>query len=123
MASALKDQGRPDTEGTIKFVDMIDRVFDCLNVTRKGQDKKGKKELREYSSIDDWRFKVCFFIYAFNWVTLPFFSNRIFLNNVFGPPTLGKRVPMISPTAFSLLVGQFSSKIVHRIFLKICMKL
>ena len=59
--SALKDQGRPDTQGTIKLVEMIDKVFDCMNVSRKGQDRKGKKELREYSSVNDWRFKVCLF--------------------------------------------------------------
>ena len=59
MGNTLRAQGLHDTQGTIAFVEMIDKVFDCLNVTYFGQEKKGKAELAAYESIDDWRFEVC----------------------------------------------------------------
>ena len=60
MASALKLQDQHDTKSTIKFVEVFDKVFDCLNVMRVNQGTK--KELAPYREITDWRFKVSFVI-------------------------------------------------------------
>ena len=57
-ANALIIQGKHDTKSTIAFVQIIDRVFDCLNVSKLNQDKKGKKELAKYEAANDWRFHV-----------------------------------------------------------------
>ena len=57
-ASALVSQGRHDTKSTINFITIIDKVFDCLNVSKINKGRHGKKELEAYKSADDWRFKV-----------------------------------------------------------------
>ena len=57
-ANALVAQGRHDTHSTATFCRTIDRVFDCLNVSRLNLDQKGKRELAPYRSVDDWRFDV-----------------------------------------------------------------
>jgi len=57
VALAMESQGRNDTNGTVRFIKFIHRVFDCLNVSRPNQGKKGKKELCEYTSPTDWRFE------------------------------------------------------------------
>lgn len=57
-ASGLESQGRHDTSGTVKFLRMIDRVFDCLNVSHFNQNTKGKPECKEYRDVNDWRFEV-----------------------------------------------------------------
>ena len=37
---------------------MIDRVFDCLNVSHFNQNTKGKPECKEYRVVNDWCFEV-----------------------------------------------------------------
>ena len=37
---------------------MIDRAFDCLNVSKFNKGKFGKKELAPYKDPNDWRFEV-----------------------------------------------------------------
>ena len=61
-ASGLESQGRHDTSGTVKFHRIIDRVFDCLNVTYFNQNTKGKPECKEYRDVNDWRFKYWFIL-------------------------------------------------------------
>lgn len=57
-AKALSLQGRHDTNGTINFIHMFDKVFDCLNVSRREEHRRQRKpELAPYTSLDDWRFK------------------------------------------------------------------
>ena len=45
-------------DSTIKFIRMKDRVYDCLNVSRRYQEKQGKPELAAYEDLNDWRFQV-----------------------------------------------------------------
>ena len=59
MENTLVAQDKNETKSTIKFVGMMDRVFDCLNVSNFNKGRFGKKELDPYKSPDDWRFKVC----------------------------------------------------------------
>ena len=57
-ANALISQNKHDTKSTIGFIKMIDRVFDCLNVSNVSKGRTTKKELAVYTKPDDWRFKV-----------------------------------------------------------------
>ncbi len=51
--------GSPETKETEKFILMMDRFFDCLNVRNfKEWALKKKPDLKPYSSPDDPRFKV-----------------------------------------------------------------
>ena len=45
-ASGLESQGRHDTIGIVKFLRMIDKVFDCLNVSHFSRNTKGKLECK-----------------------------------------------------------------------------
>lgn len=57
-AFELSERLEPTTRSTRLFIRHIDQFFDCLNVRRRGQDRGGKPALAEYTSPDDWRFKV-----------------------------------------------------------------
>ena len=57
-ADCLTLHGLHYTQSTIRFLKIFDRVFDCLNVNRRFQDKGGKAELAEYTLVHDWRFEV-----------------------------------------------------------------
>ena len=47
---------------TAKFVQMMDRFFDCLNVNSFNKGKQRRKEFQDpYRSGRDFRLKVCFF--------------------------------------------------------------
>ena len=51
--------GSPETKETERFILMMDRFFDCLNVRNfKEWALKKKPDLKPYSSPDDSRFKV-----------------------------------------------------------------
>ena len=56
--SELESQGCHDTSGTVKFLRMIYRVFDCLNVSHFNQNTKGKPECKEYRDVNHWHFEV-----------------------------------------------------------------
>ena len=58
MVNALRHQHKESTKATILFVDIIDRVFDCLNVSNVNKNRNRKRELNVYTSPDDWRFDV-----------------------------------------------------------------
>ena len=46
---------------TVKFVQMMDRFFDCLNVNSFNKGKRRRKEFQDpYRSGSDFRLKVCF---------------------------------------------------------------
>ena len=80
MVKTLTAQGLEGREGTIKFITIIDRVFDCLNVASYGQDKKGKPELAPYESVNDWRFEVPFsYSFSFEVILIAFISEDISL--------------------------------------------
>ncbi|CAH1263937.1 THAP9 [Branchiostoma lanceolatum] len=57
MSCTLASQGRHDTEGTRKFIGMMDRFFDCLNVKSARQgDRTRKDDLKPYRDVEDARF-------------------------------------------------------------------
>ena len=59
MCDAFSYFGDPTTKETEKFVVMVDRFFDCLNVRSLNQWKeKRKPDLKPYTSADDPRLKV-----------------------------------------------------------------
>ena len=59
VSDALAYYNNPDTEETQRFVSMIDRFFDCLNVRNRSMWAfKRKSDLKPYTSPDDHRFIV-----------------------------------------------------------------
>lgn len=59
MSDALAYFGNSDTKETEKFILMMDRFFDCLNVRNMdGWAFKRKPDLKPYFSPDDQRFEV-----------------------------------------------------------------
>ena len=58
----LSEQNLPHTQSTEKLIRMMDRFFDCINVTRYTNHSK-KPELEPYESVDDWRFDVSALIF------------------------------------------------------------
>ena len=59
MANALEHTRGDEVEETVKFVRMIDKFFDCLNVNSFTQGKHNRKPFQEpYRSKDDFRIKV-----------------------------------------------------------------
>ena len=53
----MSNFGSPDSAGTAKFISMIDKFFDCLNVRkRKEHLEKMKPFLKPYDSVDNPRF-------------------------------------------------------------------
>lgn len=59
MANALEHTKGNEVEETVKFVRMIDKFFDCLNVNSFTQGKHKRKPFQEpYRSKDDFRIKV-----------------------------------------------------------------
>lgn len=66
MSDALAYFKNPDTEETQKFVAMVDRFFDCLNVRSKTEwALKRKPDLKPYSTSDDDRFDVSIVVYSY----------------------------------------------------------
>ncbi len=50
--------GNPETEETEKFVRLVDKFFDCLNVSVSEWVVKAKPDRKPYSSLDNERLKV-----------------------------------------------------------------
>lgn len=60
MAGALKKGSAEDTVETIRFVEMMDRFFDCLNVNNFSSSKNKIKLFQSpYTSAKDFRIAVC----------------------------------------------------------------
>lgn len=59
VALALHLTGGESAHETAKFIRMVDRFFDCLNVTSYDEGKRKRKIfLQPYRSENDFRFKV-----------------------------------------------------------------
>lgn len=55
MSKALRVSGGAEAAETAKFIEMVDKLFDCLNVSS----SKGRKPfLQPYRSSNDFRLKV-----------------------------------------------------------------
>ena len=63
VAYALEHTGGKELEETVKFIRMIDKFFDTLNVTNLVNGKKKRKSFQSpYTSSNDFRIKVRIFI-------------------------------------------------------------
>ena len=61
VAKAIKFHWGDEAAGTIKFIEMMDKLFDCLNVNTLSAGKKQRKPFQqpyEKSDCDDIRVKV-----------------------------------------------------------------
>ena len=58
MAKALVLTGSPDVTETARFVEMMDKAFDCLNVTSFTAGKHARKVFQDPWRPNDFRFKV-----------------------------------------------------------------
>jgi len=59
VANALEHTGGDKVKETVKFVRMIDKFFDCLNVNSFTHGKRKRKPFQDpYRSKDDFRIKV-----------------------------------------------------------------
>jgi len=74
VADALRCQGKFDTKSTIEFVELFDRAFDCLNVTR--VDLNDKPDRRPYYSINDERFEVLWKVLLWLHICQPLFYRK-----------------------------------------------
>lgn len=62
VANALVDSGDKGAEETAKFIKMIDKFFDSLNVTNLVTGKKKRNAFKSpYTCSDDFRVQVNFF--------------------------------------------------------------
>ena len=60
MAKALQLTGGDDVVETVRFITMMDKFFDCLNVNNFSTGNKNKKPFKQpYRSADDFRLTVC----------------------------------------------------------------
>ena len=69
MANVLKAFGPPDTAGTAKFCEMMDKFFDCFNASSEGT-KTRKAFLLPYEDVNNERFSWLtdeFLHYLFEW--------------------------------------------------------
>ena len=69
VVGALRKGSTEDTVETIRFVEMMDRFFDCLNVNNFSTSKEKIKPFQSpYTSAKDFRLTVCntAFVYIFN---------------------------------------------------------
>ena len=51
----MKSLNKPELEETIRFIQIFDRAFDCLNVSKFGDAKPDRKPYRD---VNDPRFQV-----------------------------------------------------------------
>ena len=59
MSKALECVVGADAKATATFIDMVDKLFDCLNVSNLNDGRKSKKAFREpYTTNKDFRLKV-----------------------------------------------------------------
>ena len=59
IAVALKENGGDEVTATISFVEMFDKLFDCLNVSNLSTGKLEKNPFKSpYRAVDDFRFNV-----------------------------------------------------------------
>ena len=60
VSTALKLNGGPEAEESVKFAEMFDHFFDCLNVNSFDEGKHQRKpfKIHNYRSVKDFRLKV-----------------------------------------------------------------
>lgn len=59
VAKALKLTKKDEVAETVKFVEMFDKLFDCLNVSSLSAGKRKKSAFKSpYRAVDDFRVKV-----------------------------------------------------------------
>ena len=59
VSKALKVTGGVEAAATAKFIEMVDKLFDCLNVSSLSKGKlKRKPFLQPYRNSNDFRLKV-----------------------------------------------------------------
>lgn len=59
MSKALEKTGGAEVKGTAKFVEMLDKYFDCLNVSNFTNGTVKRKPFQHpYRYVDDHRLKV-----------------------------------------------------------------
>ena len=65
MANGIEHVGGKEVEETVKFVRMMDKFFDCLNVTNLSSGKHNRKSFQDpYRRLpgggtNDFRLKIC----------------------------------------------------------------
>ena len=58
VAKALKKVYGEEVRETVKFIEMMDKFFDCLNVTNLVNGRHKHKSFQDpYTSVDDFRLK------------------------------------------------------------------
>jgi len=66
VAAALGQRGT-EMEATAKFVKIVDRFFDCLNVGNYTDGKFSRNPFKQpYRGANDFRLKVCYSMHIFN---------------------------------------------------------
>ena len=59
LANALEFSGDPEVSETVRFISMVDKFFDCLNVNNFNSGKQKRKPFQgPYRSPQDFRLKV-----------------------------------------------------------------
>ena len=60
VACGLEHTGGKEVKETVRFIRMVDKFFDALNVTNLINGKKKRKSFQSpYTSSNDFRIKVC----------------------------------------------------------------
>ena len=60
VACALEHTGGKEVEETVRFIRMVNKFFDCLNITNLVNGKKKQKSFQSpYTSNNDFQVKVC----------------------------------------------------------------
>ena len=68
MANALKLTGGVEVTETVRFVSMMDRFFDCLNINNFTSGKTKRKPFQDpFRSDKDFRLKVRVHVHDFTW--------------------------------------------------------
>ncbi len=66
MSKALNLTGGPEVAETARFVDLMDKFFDALNVSNYTNGIKKRKEFQlPYLSAEDKRLEVCAIVYMY----------------------------------------------------------
>ena len=81
VGSILAAYGREEVQETARFILLMDRMFDCLNVRALTEgDHKLKPDLMPYRSVDDPRFEVTlFFLLIFQAIVVLIFQAIVVL--------------------------------------------
>jgi len=94
VSKALKVTGGTEAAETAKFIEMVNKIFDCLNVFLLSKGRlKSKPFIQLYQSSNDFRLKVnnfCnIFVYSCVYVNSFYMMNYCFISKI------GRRVPRL----------------------------